>query len=705
MEDVNRRHALLAVLAAAMALALPGAAVSRAAQGDKEPARPDIPLVERSTVELVLIEAYVTDSSGRAIEGLGVGDFSLRVDSHEKPIASLEFRSVAAPPAAPAPGPARVAAGAAPAPEPGPQHPRHFVLFFEDATSAYQNLTQARQAAQRFLTSGLAPSDLVALASYDRKLQVLQEFTTDREALRRAIATSLADPARHTDFTSETEDHDRDFALRMQDGGAPTQTKVQQATMMAVNYANAAAPKMRAILTALNSLVDSLAPYPGYKAILFMGDGVPENPGLDYFERVAQIAPEARIVSRASIFDLSLEIKQLAQRAAAAGVTMHSIQTTGLAVGSTEGQRASRRGNTLSTLALQTGGTASTSNDFQKALVEAESASRSYYLVGYAPDGPPDGQFHTVQLRVKRSGARLRWRRGFTRLLPEQARERSLQAAYLVPDLYPELGIEISAIAGPGDGGGRVVDLVVHLPPGRVLMVPRPEGPVARLEIGFVAIDESGRETLRTARQVRMAPGRDRDARLPGVDFYSRVLLPRGPQTITAVVSDLDGGTIGGARLSIAAAAEAGDIVGLSIYSLEEKSLWVEVPPAASPETAAGEVTGFRTGPALKSTFAVGELLASGFRLERGGKSAGIRLEIRGGEKVLRSVPVPQGGQGEGEEKGPFGGTIKLNLPTEGLPAGDYVLAVKGGESGPDLGSIPFRLTARAAGTDAGAGS
>lgn len=701
---MNRGHALLAVLAAAIALALAAAADSRAAPADTKPARPITPLVERSTVELVLIEAYVTDSSGRAIEGLGVDDFSLRVDSHEKPIASLEFRSVAAPPAAPGPGPARVAAAVEPGPEPGPQHPRHFMLFFEDATSAYQNLTQARQAAQRFLTSGLAPGDLVALASYDRKLRVLQEFTTDREALRKAIEASLTDPARHTDFTSETEDHDRDFAQRMQDGGPFADVKVQQATLMAVNYAQAEAPKMRAIISALRSLVDSLAPYPGYKAILFMGDGVPENPGLDYFERVAQIAPTSGVVTRASGFDLSLEIKQLAHEAAAAGVTMHSVQTTGLATGSTEGRRASRRGNTLSTLALQTGGTASTSNDFQQALVEAESASRSYYLVGYAPEGPPDGQFHTVQLRVKRSGARLRWRRGFTRLLPDQARERSLQAAYLLPDLYPELGIEISAIAGPADGAGRVVDLVVHLPPGRVLMVPRPEGPVARLEIGFVAIDESGRESLRTARQVRMAPGRDRDARLPGVDFYSRVLLPRGPQTVTAVVSDLDGGTIGGARLTIAAAA-AGDVVGLSIYSLEEKSLWVEVPPAASPDPASGDVTAFRTGPALKSTFAVGELLASGFRLERAEKPAGIRLEIRGGEKVLRSVPVPLGAQEEGGEKGPFGGTIKMNLPTADLPAGDYVLVVKGGESGPDLGSIPFRLTVRTGGTDSGAGS
>ena len=695
---MNRGHALLAVLAAAIPLALPGDAVFRAAAADKKPARPITPLVERSTVELVLIEAYVTDGSGRTIEGLGAGDFSLRVDSHEKPIASVEFRTVAAAPAVPAiarPAPASPAAGAGPVPEPGPQHPRHFILFFEDSTSVYQSLTQARRAAQKFLATSLAPDDLVALVSYDRKLRVLHEFTTDREALQKAIEASLNDPARNTGFASEKADRQLEFEEAMRGSRPPLSL-----FMLVTAWAQEEAPKMRSVLTALKTLVDSLAPYPGYKAIVFMGDGVPDNPVTDYFSGSGAGANPG-----SANFDLTLDIKQLAHEAAAAGVTLHSVQTTGLAVGSKEGRNASRRGNTLSTLALQTGGTASTSNDIQKALVEADAGSRSYYLLGYAPEGPPDGQFHTVQLRVKKSGAHLKWRRGFTRLLPEQARERALQAAYLLPDLYPGMGIEICAIAGPGDPGGRVVDLVVHLPPGRLLAVPGPDGPVARLEIGFVALDESQTETLRTARQVRIAPGRDRDPRLPGVNFFSRALLPRGAQKVTAVVSDLDGGTIGAARLSIGAAGEAGDVLGLSIYSLQEKSLWVEVPPSASAGTRSDEATHFSMGPALKSTFSIGEPLASGFRLERGGHAAGIRLEIRDGGKVLRSIQVPQGNEGEAGGKGPLAGTIKMNLPTADLPAGDYVLAVKGDESAPDLGSIPFRLTAPNGAADSGAGS
>ncbi|MBI1950649.1 MAG: VWA domain-containing protein [Acidobacteria bacterium] len=698
--------ALATALATTLGLALSGTASSPAAPPAKDPAPPLAPLIERATVELVLIEAYVQDSRGRPIEGLRVDDFSLKVDGHDRPIASLEFRSVPAPAQAAAPEPGRRAEGIEPGPAPGKRYPRRFILFFEDRTSSYQNLTQARRCAQRFLESALLPDDQVALAAFDRRLRLLQEFTADREALKRTIESSLDDSRRHSDFTAESADRDGEFSRLLHgDGGLPREN-VMQAIFLATSHAQEQTPKMRSVLGALRTLVDSLAPYPGYRAIVFMGDGVPENPAVDYFERLAQRAPGADLMNRVASFDLSLEIKQLAHEAAAVGVTLHSVQTTGLATGSAEVRAASRRGNTLATLALQTGGTASTSNDFFQALVEAEAASRAYYLIGYAPEGPPDGQFHTVQLRVKRSGARLRWRRGFTRLLPQEARGRAIEAAYFLPDLYPDLGIEISAVAGPGDGGERIVDLVLHLPPGRPLLVPQPGGPIARLEVGFVVIDDTGRETLRAARQVRIAPGGDRVLQLPGIDFYSRVRLPRGGQTVTAVVADQGGGTVGAARLAIPQAAESTDVVGLSIYSLGEKSLWVEVPAAAAPapEPAFEAVTDYRTGPALKTTFTLGEPLAYGFRLERRQRATGIRLEIRGGQKVMRSVPVPQEGLGSYGETRPMPETIKMPLPTEGLPAGDYVLAVRR-EQGGDLASVPFRLTAPADGADSRAGS
>src|SRR5689334_257320 len=61
-------------------------------------APPRSDLTERATVELVLIEAYVTDTRGRPLRDLTVDNFSLSVDGHARPIHSLEFRDGTIPP-------------------------------------------------------------------------------------------------------------------------------------------------------------------------------------------------------------------------------------------------------------------------------------------------------------------------------------------------------------------------------------------------------------------------------------------------------------------------------------------------------------------------------------------------------------------------------------------------------------------------------
>src|SRR5439155_9973462 len=183
------------------------------------------------------------------------------------------------------------------------------------------------------------------------------------------------------------------------------------------------------------------------------------------------------------------------------------------------------------------------------------------------------------------------------------------------PELFPDLGVEISAVPGPAGGTARIYDLVLHVPPGRAVFVPQQGGATARLESGFVAIDESLRETVRAAREARItltdAAAQDR----LGIDFYSRIRVPPDAQTITAVVSDRTAGTFGAARLKLPAAARAPETLGLSIYSMTEKSLWVEIPAGRATTPSDDAAAEYAVGPALKTTFTVGEPLACGFRL------------------------------------------------------------------------------------------
>ena len=720
--SLRRRLPWAPILGAFLALPAPCLASPGPASPDPAPRAH----TERVTSELVLIETYVLDSRGRPTAGLTADDFELLVDGRKTPIASLDFREMApidSGPEAAAGGPPSGAAGAA--------LPRRFVLFFEDGTSAPHGLDAARRAADQFLSTDPVRSDQFAVAAFDTSLRIIQDFTSDHDTLRRAIARSLKDPRRISDFAAQIRSHVEEIRRRMgaldQDGmlqtmrdsgrsavGREDQMKQQSGTkemqselegtkFLATSYAAGDMTRMSAVLQAMRTLVDSLAPWRGYKAIVFMGDGIPENPSLTYYDVITARQPvpddmptRAGSASRAQVplqpqnYSLSADVKQLAQAAAAAGVTLHTVQTAGLVAGTAEENReAARRSDVLKTVALNTGGLASSSNDLLGALKDAEASSRRYYVLGFVPGGPPDGRFHPVQVRCRKRDASLRCRRGFVRLPASEERARSILAAHLLPDLFPELGLELNAVPGPGGPSGRVTDLVVRVPADRIIFPSETGGPTAHLEVALIALDDAGHTTFRADRRMSLVLGPESPERAGlSLEFFARVTLPPSDQSVTAVVSDDAAGAIGGAHLRLPAS-EAGGLPGLSLYSLAEESVWVDLADPGPGDSADERPARFTLGPSLKRSFAPGEPMACGFKLPapRVGVSAPLRMAIRAGKTTFESYD-------ETTDWGRAAGAMKIRLPTSGLAPGEYVVAVQ--EVLPagaiDRATLPFRI-------------
>src|SRR5262245_15130381 len=71
------------------------------------------------------------------------------------------------------------------------------------------------------------------------------------------------------------------------------------------------------------------------------------------------------------------------------------------------------RGESLRNLASATDGTAIMTNDVSGALRRVVDDLSSYYLLGYYSSGRLDGKFHSISVRVKRPGVRVRARRGY----------------------------------------------------------------------------------------------------------------------------------------------------------------------------------------------------------------------------------------------------------------------------------------------------
>jgi len=696
--------AVIASILAGLAMTSPAPSASRERGGAPPPAEAPRAAVERAVSELVLIETSVTDSRGHPLAGLTRDDFVLIVDGHRTPIASFDYHDVASSRAGPEPVAGTPSAGATPA----VGLPRRFLLFFEDGVSAPAGLTAARQAALRFLVTSLEPEDQVGIAAYDMDLRILAEFTTDRELLRRTIERSLHEARRVSDFAVEQQTHDQEIERVLNElkqvmsapgaGGrardqaasktlqdrdrsghalAPdAQALVDQAKTLAGSYGLEEAPRLRGVLHALRTLADSMAGWGGFKALVYMGDGVTENPALPYIERVRRVArDDPRLTSRLAESSLTSDLEDLLRAAAADGVTIHTLQTRGLEAGTArELQGAQRRSNALEAIAHGTGGLTSSSNDFLKVLSDFESGSRQYYVLGFRPEGPPDGRSHAVQVQCRKHDARVRCRRNFTRLQPKEAHERSILAAYTVPEMYAEMNIGLSAVAGPSSTAGRIVDLVVHVPGDRILFQPEAGNPTAHLEVGLVAMDETRKPTARTSRglTIVLRPEQGRPGEI-GIDLVHRVRLPEGAQSITAVVYDDTAGTAGGTRLSLAAGTSGENrILGLSIYSLRDRSLWIEVPAGEADAVAASPPGEYTIGPALKAGYAPDEPLVCGFRLPAttGDGGPNLRLAIRLGDRVVKIIDVdPRGAGADGKAHVP--------LPLTDLAPGEYTVAIQ----------------------------
>ena len=219
-----------------------------------------------------------------------------------------------------------------------------------------------------------------------------------------------------------------------------------------------------------------------------------------------------------------------------------------------------------------------------------------------------------------------------------------------------------------------------------------------------MAFDSQGREVLRVAQRVRVAV--DATRAVSGgplaLDFFSRVKMPAaGVGHVTAVLSDAQSGTIGSAKIAIPAPDEGSpEVVGLSLYSMEENSLWLEIDPQGSPRGAAEVDLQHTVGPALRSRFVPGETVTCGFRVMGQAGDSGERalhLQVRRGDEVVRRRAIAPLETGAPVESAHGRGTLRADVPVAGLADGDYTLCIEEQRQAQpvEIARLPFRIVPR----------
>jgi VWFA-related protein len=160
------------------------ALLASAAMAQQQPPQPGFG--EKIDVNVVLLDAIVTDSGGHQILGLGPDDFTVTENGVAQTIQSVDYftnrKNVSTPESKAGFKAERM------------REERYFILFFDKPQEAVllNRLVHARGAAVDFVNNQIKPNDLVAVAGHDVRLKVYSDFTSDKKQLVRALDEAIS---------------------------------------------------------------------------------------------------------------------------------------------------------------------------------------------------------------------------------------------------------------------------------------------------------------------------------------------------------------------------------------------------------------------------------------------------------------------------------------------------------------------------------
>ena len=365
----------------------------------------------------VLVDVRVTDHNGNPVTNLKESDFKVYEDGVLQKINSFDLENIQklAQETGENGRPAEINLGTLPRTTPQEtyrrlvQNHRLIVLFLDLTSMQIPDLLRALQSAQNFLTTEMSPADLVAVVTYSSNLQVVQDFTNDRDALSKAIKSvqigqsstlasngSVGEAGGTDSFGNEVVTQDTGDAF------TPDETEF--------NIFNTDEK-----LSALQSLADLLQAVPGRKSVIHFSSGI-EQTGVD---NEAQLQATIDAANRANVSFYTLDARGLMAMPPGGGASAASPSGTAIYTASAVSSQMSSMHNsreTLSTLATDTGGRMFTDlNNFAPVFQYVQKENTSYYLLGYTSSNTKaDGRYRHIRVElVEGHGLKVEARPGY----------------------------------------------------------------------------------------------------------------------------------------------------------------------------------------------------------------------------------------------------------------------------------------------------
>jgi VWFA-related protein len=651
--------------------------------------------VIRIDVNLVQVDAVVTDGNGKPVTDLGADDFEVRQDGRPQVITNFAYINVRERSVRPAPVPASPQAkNAAPIPLPPSvalrpeQIRRTIAIVVDDLALSFSSCVRLREALKTWLDREMQPGDLVAIIRTSAGMGSLQQFTADKRVLSAAIDLVQYHLGRVgvAIFAPLT-------------GAAPEGAIDTSGFDDEVQHAYTLGS-----LGAIQYVLQGLREMPGRKSLILFSENM----------RV-QFLQAAQMVNTESLSQMTDEerLRKIADAASRSSVVISAVDPRGLVdtgltvedntndmtpdqisqVGTQRTSQMIASQDGLVMLSQKTGGLfISNNNDLGGALQRVVDDGDGYYLIGYQPDDATfdpklKNRFHSVSVRMKRPGLHVRSRTGFfgtpdDRPAPvPETRASQMTRAMTSPFTSGAVRVKLTTLFSNDEKDGSYINAMLHVDAHDLKFNEESDGfHSATIDVlaGTFDIDGQQVDGLDRTWQIRLPEKGYNEVLRTGLLYLAHVPVRKaGPDQMRVVLRDATSHELGGATQFIQVPDIKNGRLTLSGIALAAEGSR----SAVSGETAEGQlaVDDPEGTPAVR-VFKSGQTAIYTYHVmnARIGPDKKPQLEsqlqlFRDGRQVFASMPAAVGGDKPPNPKRVISsGTLQLAR----VPPGNYILQI-----------------------------
>jgi VWFA-related protein len=536
---------------------------------------------------LVMVRVVVRDAKGAIVDTLRKEDFQLYDHGKSQTILHFSLEKPTLKPAEPALPKAPVLTAKTDEDVDETAMPvtaarRFMAMYFDDVNTPFENLAQARQAADHFLSSSVQPGDRAALYTSSGLNQV--DFTDDLKTIHEALFKLQPRPIAGRDTTcGAIPPYQAYLIVEQQDTMAvaeaadeylncnpcPAQTAAQQQMCQSTAQSMVQSEAARSLS---RSEVESMAALRGIETIVRRLTSLPGQRSM--------VVVSAGFLTETLRFELS----QIADRALRAGVVVNALDARGLWTDpvTSDASRsnfaatlnagslgvkhqmlldsAQRQTDGMQSLALDTGGVFfNNNNDLEAGFRKTSGLPDSYYLLAFSPQNLKlDGAFHPLQVKlVAMKGLQVQARKGYyapRRPVDPTAQEKEeIQEAVYSKDETHELPIEVHTQYFMKNETDARISVLTHLDLHDLRFRKQEDRNLDNLTFVTVVFDQDGHQITGQEKLVEL---RFRDLTLQryeqtGITIRTAFDVKPGTYLVRAVVRDSESGEISGLNRTV----------------------------------------------------------------------------------------------------------------------------------------------------------